>query len=196
MSCATDGKNRTRPSTAIYRAVMMEFERQRLARGLSMAQVDDLAGTQDGYYAKMLYPDTPLGRQARWETVQDVADALFGRGFAVQMVGSEPSQPSTLGLDKGMSTNSLQIRHWRHSRHFKTLGKSGGSIRMSKLSEKARIRLAKKAGKASMRKLTAAERKERARNASIARWKVAKATKTQSQTASHRLAGVSSEANR
>lgn len=111
---------------------MVEFERQRLARGISMAQVDDLAGTQDGFYSKMIYPDAPTGRQSRWETVQDVADALFGRGFAISIVHEKGLAPSALGVDKGASSNALQNRHWRHTRHFQTLGAKGGRARFDK----------------------------------------------------------------
>lgn len=125
------GKDRTRPCTAIYRVLMVEFERQRLARGLSMAQVDDLAGTQDGFYSKMIYPDTPNGRQSRWETVQDVADALFGRDFTMQIVAGNVIAPSMLGVDKGASTNALKNRHWRHTRHFRELGSRGGKARFA-----------------------------------------------------------------
>jgi hypothetical protein len=127
----SDGKNRTRPSSAIYRIIMVEFERQRLARGLSMSQVDDLAGTQDGFYGKMLYPDSPSGRQSRWETIQDVADALFGRGFEIRIIASEAPIPSAAGIDKGASSNALKNRHWRHTRHFKELGSKGGKARFA-----------------------------------------------------------------
>lgn len=126
-----NGGKRTRPCTAIYRVIMVEFERQRLARGLSMAQVDDLAGTNDGHYAHMLYPDTPSGRQARWETVQDVADALFGRGFEINIVAINGPAPSALGIDKGASSNALKNRHWRHTRHYKDLGSRGGKARFA-----------------------------------------------------------------
>jgi hypothetical protein len=160
MTIATDGKNRTRPSSPIYRIIMVEFERQRLARGLSMAQVDDLAGTQDGYYSRMLYPDTPFGRQARWETVQDVADALFGRGFEVKILGSIGVEASALALDKGASSNALKNRHWRHSKHFADLGRRGGLARAKNLTTEqiraiakkaARVRKAKRSGEAHKR---------------------------------------------
>jgi hypothetical protein len=141
----TKGGNRTKPSTAIYRILMMEFERQRLVRGLSMAQVDDLAGTQDGFYAKMLYPDAPNGRQSRWETVQDVADALFGRGFAVQMTASEGAVLSVQSIDKGASSNALKNRHWRHSKHFAELGALGAAARLIKIPAEMRSKIARKA---------------------------------------------------
>lgn len=167
---AAAGKNRTRPSSAIYRALMVEFERQRLARGLSMAQVDDLAGTQDGFFSKMLYPDTPNGRQARWETVQDVADALFGRGFSVQVVASTDENsrlPSMAGIDKGTSTNALKIRHWRHSKHFKQLGVEGGIAR-GKLPDWKLTAIGRKGAKARWKKERAARRQGEAHKAANA----------------------------
>ena len=52
-----------------------------------MAVLDDKAGLQDGYYAKMLYAETPSGRNARWETVQWVIDALWPDGIGARLIG-------------------------------------------------------------------------------------------------------------
>lgn len=71
----------TRSITPVYRALMSELERRRLHLGLSMWQTDDEACTQDGYYAKALWADARSGRQARWETLQLIIDALFPTGF-------------------------------------------------------------------------------------------------------------------
>lgn len=65
--------------------------------------------------------EAKVGRQARWETVQWVAEAMFGKDFTVQIIPGDAENvriPSALGIDKGASSKSLQIRHWRHSRHF------------------------------------------------------------------------------
>ncbi len=188
MTAATDGKNRTRPSTAIYRILMMEFERQRLALGISMAQVDDLAGTQDGYYAKMLYPDTPLGRQARWDTVQDVADALFGRGFSVQMMASEAVGVSAPTLEKGASANALKNRHWRHSKHYAEIGAKGGAARAKKLTKEQIVAIGKKGG-IKWRRMCAARRKGQKHLADN------QDKKNQARKAPHRLAVVPSGPN-
>jgi len=166
---ATDGKNRTRPSSPIYRIIMVEFERQRLARGLSMAQVDDLAGTQDGFYSRMIYPDTPHGRQSRWETVQDVADALFGRGFEIKILMPEIGNLATVSLDKGASSNALKNRHWRHSKHFKELGARGGKARADKLTPEQRMAISRKAIRAWKRKCRAKRSGEAHKRANEAR---------------------------
>jgi hypothetical protein len=165
MTIATDGKNRTRPSSPIYRIIMVEFERQRLARGLSMAQVDDLAGCQDGYYSRMLYPDTPFGRQARWETVQDVADALFGRGFEVSIVGPEFGIRTAPSIEKGASSNALRNRHWRHTKHFSMLGSLGAKARNANLSPEQRSKSARKAVKTRWKRIRDAKRQGKAHHA-------------------------------
>jgi hypothetical protein len=165
MTTATDGKNRTRPSTAIYRILMMEFERQRLSLGISMAQVDDLAGTQDGFYSKMLYPDSTYGRQARWETVQDVADALFGREFLINISGTKPLMPSMPSIDKGASSNALQIRHWRHRKHFQTLGTMGAVALHASRTPEERSKAARKAAKTRWKRARAAQRQGEAHKA-------------------------------
>jgi transcriptional regulator with XRE-family HTH domain len=66
-----------------YRAIMLEMERQRLARGLSMQETCDRAGVADYYWSKALHASTPTGRQAKWETLQDLLDALFPEGADV-----------------------------------------------------------------------------------------------------------------
>lgn len=117
-------------STGIYRNLMMALEGRRVELGLSMAAVNDLSGVNDGYYAKMLYPDTPSGRQARWEQVHDVVEALFGSDFEVQIIAKNWREPSMLGnLKKAPSTSALLVRHWRHGSHFKKLGREGGRKR-------------------------------------------------------------------
>jgi hypothetical protein len=69
--------------TSVYMAFMLELERQRLARGLSMAEITDHAGIADGLYGKSLYASTPSGRQSNWRTLQDLVDALYPMGFDI-----------------------------------------------------------------------------------------------------------------
>src|SRR5262245_27666805 len=52
-----------------------------------MWYLDERAGTQDGYYAKMLHSETPSGRLAGWEMLQLVTDALFPDGIGVRLTG-------------------------------------------------------------------------------------------------------------
>lgn len=73
----------SRRATAIYAAITAQL-RARIERlGLPMWKCDDLSGLQDGYTAKLLHPDTPSGRQARWETMQLLVDALFPDGYEI-----------------------------------------------------------------------------------------------------------------
>jgi hypothetical protein len=76
---------------------MLEIERRRVQLGFSFIDVDNLAGLNDGYLAKMMWPDTPSGRNAGGETVQLVIDALFPKGFEViirQKEGAVLDEPS------------------------------------------------------------------------------------------------------
>ena len=72
-------------ATAIYNAVMLEIERLRHAMGISMDLMSELMGGAERAYAKMLYPDTASGRQARWETVQRALDVVCPNGFRVRI---------------------------------------------------------------------------------------------------------------
>jgi hypothetical protein len=73
-------------TTSLYRSVMLEVERRRLFLGWPMWLVDERSGVQSGYYAKMLYADTPSGRCAGWEMLQWV------------LVNGHTTQPSSLAL--------------------------------------------------------------------------------------------------
>jgi hypothetical protein len=46
--------------------------------------VDEKSGVQDGYYAKCVYAETPSGRNANWQTLQWIVDALFPDGSGVR----------------------------------------------------------------------------------------------------------------
>jgi hypothetical protein len=134
-------------SVEFYRAIMMCCEGRRLEQGLSMAEVDRISGVQEGHYAKLIYPDTPSGRQGRYETVQLIIEALFGTGFLMQITPSDAENGrlrTALRIDKGIAANALQIRHWRHKRHFRTLGAAGGKARNQNLTEAERSALARK----------------------------------------------------
>lgn len=146
-------------STALYRSLMEVIERRRLDLGLSMERVNDLAGTQDGYYAKMIYPDTPSGRQARWETVDLVVQALFGRDFTVQFGGEFPGMLRPGSIQHDVNEKSRQIRHWRNFRHFKELSDKGNVARQIKLSPRRRSAIARKAAKTRWKRIREAERR-------------------------------------
>jgi hypothetical protein len=144
-------------STRIYRALMEAFETRRVELKLSMNTdvigMNHLAGAADGYYAKMIYPDTPSGRQARWETVDEFATVLFGHGYSIQIVPGElnPKTLKAVSNPNPASSKAINIRHWRHLRYFQELGKKGGKARAAKLSPERRSAIAKKANRASRR---------------------------------------------
>lgn len=149
------------PSTAIYRALMAACEGRRVELGLSMATVNDLAGLQDGFFAKMLYPDTPSGRQVRWETLQLAVEALFGKGFTVHIVADEDENRRILSaprIDDTASANARKIRHWRHTRHFQVLGSLGAKSLFSNMTKEQRSAKARRASKARWKRARAAKR--------------------------------------
>lgn len=147
-------------STAIYRSIMHVIEARRGELGLSMASVNDLAGLQDGFFAKMIYPDTPSGRQARWETVQLAVEALFGKNFAVQIVPDEAINrrvSTAIVTSPDISANARNVRHWRHRRHFVELSAKAALAR-AKIPEHKRKAAARKGAKKRWRRVRAAQR--------------------------------------
>jgi hypothetical protein len=126
---SSNGGNRVRPATAIYRTLMMAIEQRRVELGLSMERVNDLAGLQDGFFGKMIYPDSPSGRQSRWETIDLVMQALFGADYIFEIAAQNYKVPNAFGTRANPSANAVQIRHWRHTRHFSELGKKSAEAR-------------------------------------------------------------------
>lgn len=132
-------------SVEVYRQMVKVIEDRREECNLSMETVNDLAGLNDGYYAKMINPDSPSGRQAHWTTVQLAIEALFGRNFTLQIlpdVAENRRLASAPTRNENASSNARNIRHWRHRRHFEELGRKGGEARaklgLAKLSAAAR----------------------------------------------------------
>jgi hypothetical protein len=138
-------------SVPIYRAIVQQFERRRRALGLAMWKVDEAAGGTSRYYAHMLYPDTPNGRQSTWEIVQLYADALFPDGFVVKI---EPGRPGSLLPSKHrVAIKYMGVRYDIETRQdwMKELSQKGASkggiARAKKLSARRRKQIAKRAAK-------------------------------------------------
>lgn len=134
-------------SAGIYRAIVAECERQRLALGWPMWSVDEKAGTQDGYYGKAIYPDTPSGRQAQWNTLDLIVGALFGPDFQITLKGEKTSIQGVRCIEKGQSTKSVAVRHWRHRSYFRAIGELGtsGKHYVEKVPKARRVAIARKA---------------------------------------------------
>jgi hypothetical protein len=69
----------------IYRAILLECERRRRALGIGMEVFSELAGLPERYYAKALHADARSGRQAEWQTLQAIIDALYPGGFDLEL---------------------------------------------------------------------------------------------------------------
>jgi len=88
--------------------VLLAIERRHLQLGWPMWLLDDKAGTNDGYYAKCLYCETPSGRTARLDTLQLFIDALWPDGICARLIG-EPV-PDEDALRQRISAASRRYR--------------------------------------------------------------------------------------
>jgi hypothetical protein len=153
--------NRRRQSkaTAFYRALTAEFERRRGDLCIPMGgqslsgrkSVEDLSGIESGYYAKILAPDTPSGRRAGWEVIDEIVQALWGKDFRLRI---DPSENMLSALSTGQAVNERyrNIRHWRHRKFFADIGRLGGKAYFANTTSKKRRAIARKAAKARWRK--------------------------------------------
>lgn len=140
---------------------MAVLEGRRTELGLSMSQVNDITGLHEGYYAKMIYPDTPSGRQARWEQVQLAFEGLFNEGFSISITPGDVQNlvlKSMLCSPKNPSANTVQIRHWRHKKHFQKLGSLGGKAFFEGKDKDERSAIMRKRAKKRWRRIRQAQR--------------------------------------
>jgi hypothetical protein len=137
--------------TPIYLSIVREFERRRRALGIAMWRLDEAAGGSSRYFAKMLYPETPSGRQSNWDIVQLYADALFPEGFSLTI---KPGKDGCLAASKHrVSIRFSGVRYDLEARQdwMKELSQKGaskgGKARAAKLSGRRRKAIAKQAAK-------------------------------------------------
>lgn len=71
------------PATGIYHAFISQIHTRIRRLGIPMWECDDRSGLQDGYTAKLLHPDAPSGRQARWDTLELLMSALYPEGYVL-----------------------------------------------------------------------------------------------------------------
>jgi hypothetical protein len=136
-------------STPIYRAIMVELERKRLAMGMSMDRLSEIVGAERSW-SKMLYPDTSSGRQATWEKLQRAVDVLFADGFEVIVRAGETKTGTTAGTKRLIRQAAAHYDRRAARDLMREIGlkgaSKGGILRAGKLSGKRRREIAKKAG--------------------------------------------------
>lgn len=131
-------------ATPVYRAIMLEIERRRQTLGLSMDGLSDEVGCADRYYAKALHPDTPSGRQARWETVQEILDTVFPGGFDIKIEPKVGGCLSAQDLRRKIRFAAADTNAVTRRKLMSELGRKGAAAR-SALSPEQRREIALKA---------------------------------------------------
>jgi hypothetical protein len=133
-----------------YMAVMLEIERRRLQVNISMQEVCDRSGVADYFYSKALHASTPSGRQARWDTLQDIVDALFPEGYDVEIRPKVGLRLDARQLRCKIKFAAALTDPKRQRELMRTLGREGGLRRAEKykiMSKAERQRIASKARK-------------------------------------------------
>jgi hypothetical protein len=141
----------------VYRALLLECERQRQLLGWPMWKVDEISGVQEGFYAKALHVDRPSGRQCQWRMLHLIVSALWPRGIDLRIVHKTGGN---------LTAEDMRMKIWfaaadndRVSRRklMSELGKKGAAARKKKLGSRARTKIAKRASR-----VAAIKRSERA----------------------------------
>lgn len=145
-------------ATAIYRAVMLEIERRRIALEWPMDKFSEYAGLPDRYFGKALSMDAPSGKQAQWATLQLIMDALFPAGYDLVI----RARPGDVMTPENLKAKLLQLRATKDPRSQRQL--------MSDLGRKG----AEASRGKRRRKLPLWKRRAIARRAAKKRWKMPK----------------------
>lgn len=135
-------------ATRFYLALCEALNSRKEHLGWPYHQCDDRSGLNDGHSAKLLHPNTPSGRQGRWETMQLLVDAMFPKGVRIVLIAEGEDMPSALSIPETSPANPAAMRHWRLSRHFRELGRKGGKAYGERTSPAKRKRQARRAAKA------------------------------------------------
>lgn len=152
-------------SSSIYRAIVVELERKRLAMGISMDMMSELMGVAERSYAKLVWPDTASGRQASWEKLQRAVDVLFADGFEVVLRAGASLTSTTPGTKRLIRQAAAHYDRRASRELMRELSIKGNEARNAKLPAWKRRAIARKAGRARAKKA-----RERAKPAaSIAR---------------------------
>lgn len=163
--------------TALYLALTQALDRRIRAIGWTMERVDQVSGNADGYCAKALHPLAPSGRQAKWETFQNILDSVYPDGLQVTLKANPVTSAKHASR---LSKKTLADRGGHSSRKMDIaeLARQGGlasvAARQLKHTPEQRARIARKAARARARSLTPQERSEIARDAARARWDAVK----------------------
>jgi hypothetical protein len=123
---AGEGRRRVMP---FYRAIMLEIERRRTALGISMEEATDRAGLADRYLSKAIWADAPSGRQARWDSLQDIVDALFPEGYDIEIRPKKGLRLSAEDLRCKIAFASAPNDSRGQRALMRELGRQGGKAR-------------------------------------------------------------------
>jgi hypothetical protein len=148
---------RASPVPPLYRAMVLELERRRLAVGISMERMSELMGTAERSYAKMMHPETSSGRMVQWPTMQAVVDVLYCDGMLVRLMPMRAG--STHEWNAVQSTEGTR-----------RLIKAEAARWDAKMRREAMAAICREGGKARAAKMTAKQRSDSARHAAKARW--------------------------
>ena len=132
-------RSKALPVTAIYRAIVIEVERRRLSVGISMEKMSELMGSAERSYSKMIYADTPSGRIAQWQTLQNAIDVLFADGFRLTIDVHKGEPLTSAGARRLIQAEAARWDAASSRRHMAKLGTlSGRSRQDTECSERRR----------------------------------------------------------
>ena len=145
----------------IWLAIMGAMHERIKQLGMTMEEVDERAGFQERYTAKLLHPATSSGRVARWFFMQVLADTLFPNGFVITLQDAKTSDHAIAIMHRKGKGPTWLTKEYR---------RAGAKAMWASMSPKEQARVRRNGGRARWRKVNAAERSEFGRRLARARW--------------------------
>ncbi|MCK1706118.1 hypothetical protein IVA86_33135 [Bradyrhizobium sp. 146] len=149
LNARPDGRNRktlsSERATALYRSLLLELERRRQHTGVSMSELSDIAGAADRYFSKALHADTPSGRVARWETLEEFMQALFPHGYDVEIRPRTTGPLTAEDLRRKVRFAAASNNRLTQRALMSELGKRSAAVRKERMTPEQRSEIAKRA---------------------------------------------------
>jgi hypothetical protein len=112
----------------------------------SFETLDEITGLAPGYCSKAFSPNSPSGRQANWDSLDCILEALFGPNFSITVSGEPKRKLGAPSSSEPQARTLRQAVHWRDRRFFQVLGAKGRQARDARHSDEQRREWARLGG--------------------------------------------------
>jgi hypothetical protein len=142
-------------ATPLYHEIISRARARIQTLGWPMWRVDEEAGLQAGYTAKMLHPDTASGRIGQWDVLEKLMSALYPHGYDVVILAHpqplERFSAKPVKVHRQMLAGQA-VEPIKKVQLYAFNGRKGGKRSLITMTKDERVKRARKAGRIRWRK--------------------------------------------